>query len=341
MAVQTGSSSNVSPIFIGGPDRCGKTTLAGFLSSHSRIAIPAVGSNFWSYFYGQFGDISRKENFERCLAAMFRYKHALYFEPNPNRIREEYWRGKPGYAQLFAIFHIQYAERMGKPRWGDQSGLIERYANQIFANFPQAFVLHMLRDPRDRYEAQLSMWPEGKGKAGTAAARWNYSARLALENQARFPDRYKIIRYEDMVSRPVQVLEEICSLIGEEFEPEMLNMKEFPGHRKKMVGLIDVEIGPVPLSTDFIGRFLGRISRLDQHFLEEVAEKPMQIFGYTNSKIQLTKSEQLKFFLFHRPVNQARMRSWQIIETLQQMFPQWVQRRPSEKMIVSSETISQ
>ena len=48
------------PIYIGGLDRCGKTTMRAFLASHPRIAIPAVGSNMWTYFYGQYGD-SRKE----------------------------------------------------------------------------------------------------------------------------------------------------------------------------------------------------------------------------------------------------------------------------------------
>ena len=46
----------LGPIYIGGLDRCGKTTMRAFLVSHPNIAIPAVGSNMWTYFYGQFGD---------------------------------------------------------------------------------------------------------------------------------------------------------------------------------------------------------------------------------------------------------------------------------------------
>ena len=54
--------TNSRPIFIGGLDRCGKTTLRAFLVSHPNISIPAVGSNMWTYFYGQFGDLSDPEN---------------------------------------------------------------------------------------------------------------------------------------------------------------------------------------------------------------------------------------------------------------------------------------
>ena len=52
-----------APIFIAGLDRSGKTTLSGFLASHSNIAIPSVGSNMWTYFYGQYGDLGQPENF--------------------------------------------------------------------------------------------------------------------------------------------------------------------------------------------------------------------------------------------------------------------------------------
>ena len=77
------------PIFIGGPDRCGKTLLAAILGSHSRIAIPIVGSNLWTYFYGQFGDLSDDRNLERCLQALRAYKHARFLEADLDRVRRD------------------------------------------------------------------------------------------------------------------------------------------------------------------------------------------------------------------------------------------------------------
>jgi len=216
--------SGRGPIFIGGPDRCGKTTMRAFLASHPRIAIPAVGSNMWTYFYGQFADLSHPDNFERCLDAMLHYKHVVFLKPDPDRIRKEFWEGEPRYAQLFALFLKHFAEREGKPRWGVQTGLIERYADHIFAAYPGAKMIHMLRDPRDRYEASLAAWPSGKGRAGGAAASWLYSARVAKRNQQRYPDNYRIVRYETMVSEPESALKDICEFLNEEYSPSMLMM---------------------------------------------------------------------------------------------------------------------
>ena len=159
------------PIFIGGPDRCGKTTMRAFLASHPNIAIPAVGSNMWTYFYGQYGDLADNQNFERCLDDMLHYKHVAFLQPDAERIRREFKHGERSYARLFSLFLIHYAEREGKPRWGAQTGLIERYADQVMAAYPDSQMIHMVRDPRDRYEASLALWPKGKLRAGGAVAR--------------------------------------------------------------------------------------------------------------------------------------------------------------------------
>ena len=91
-----------APVFIGGPDRCGKTTMRAFLTSHPNIAIPPIGSNMWTYFYGQYGDLGEEGNFERCLGAMLGYKHVAQLQPDVERVRREFWAGEPTYARLFA-----------------------------------------------------------------------------------------------------------------------------------------------------------------------------------------------------------------------------------------------
>ena len=110
------------PILVGGVSQCGKTLICALLSSHPNIAISIKGSNLWTYFYRRYGDLSQRDNFERYLAAMLRYKHVLAL--NPNRIRKEFWQGEPTYARLFALLYMHYARQLGKPRWGVQSGFL-------------------------------------------------------------------------------------------------------------------------------------------------------------------------------------------------------------------------
>ncbi|HWQ14621.1 MAG TPA: sulfotransferase [Roseiflexaceae bacterium] len=321
------------PIFIGGPDRCGKTLLRALLVSHPNIAIPAVGSNYWSYFYGQFGDLGRRENFERCLAAMLRYKHAIFLKPDAARIRREFRQGAPTYARLFALFHEHYAEREGKPRWGDQTGLIERYADPIFAAYPDARMIHMIRDPRDRYEASLALHPHGKMRVGGATARWLYSVRLAERNRRRYPDRYMIVRYETLVCQPEATLRAICAFLGETFVPAMLTMEGAPGFREKGEHRAHEAGAESPISTAYIGRFRGAIPRREIAFMQQWAGRVMAAYGYEPEPIRLSARDWAAYALVDGPLNLARMLLWRTVEALQQAFPAQIRRRPSAGMM--------
>lgn len=323
------------PIFIGGPDRCGKTTMQAFLASHPNIAIPVVGSNMWSYFYGQFGSLARPENFERCLDALLRYKHARLLQPDPERIRQEFWQGEPSYARLFALFHEHYAERLGKPRWGDQTGLIERYADPIFAAYPDARMIHMLRDPRDRYQASLAKWPNGKLRAGGATARWLYSAMLAHRNARRYPERYRIVRFERLVRETENTLRELCNFLGEVYTPEILAMEVSPGHRRKLLGNQPLPPGKSPLSEEYIGCYRGQVDTREIAFMQSVAGGEMMRFGYLPAPVAFTAPQKLSYVAISWPANMARMAVWLGLEAVQHYLPRFAGRTPSRRMILN------
>ena len=316
------------PIFIGGLDRSGKTLLRGFLASHPNISIPAIGSNMWTYFYGQYGDLTVGRNFQRCLDAMLRYKHVAFLQPDPVRIRREFQAGPATYPRLFALIQAHAAERIGKPRWGDQSGLIERYADQIMRAYPRARIIQMIRDPRDRYEAASARWPGGRAGVGGAAARWLYSTRLADRNARRHPDRYLVVRYETLVQEPEQTIRAVCAFVGEPFLPEMLRMEGAEGYRDKLRQSADAD-GPAFLTTEFVGRFRGRVRDDDIAFIQLVARRMMTKHGYGLDRIGWSRPAQLRFALLGAPAGVLRMASWFLNEQVQQRLPAVHGRRPS------------
>lgn len=324
------------PIIIGGPDRCGKTLMRSLLAEHPNIAIPDTGSNLWTYFYGQYGDLGRPADFERCLAAMLRYKHVCSLAPDADRIRREFWQGEPTYGRLFALFHEHYAERQGKPRWGDQTGLIERYADPVFAAYPTAKMIHMIRDPRDRYEASLALWPKGKGRAGGATARWLYSAGLAQRNQRRYPDRYRVVLYETLVREPEATLREVCAFLGEEYTPAMLTLENAPSYRHKAAAVSDSPSRGEAISTAFIGRFRSTISKREIAFMQAYAGREMTAYGYELAPLCFSLRDWLAFYLLDCPANLARMVSWRTVEALQQNLPALFGRKLGNRMLVGA-----
>jgi hypothetical protein len=322
------------PIYIGGLDRCGKTTMQALLSSHPRIAIPPVGSNLWRLFYGQYGDLAREQNFERCLKAMLRYSHVQLLNPDPERIRREFRQGEATYARLFALLHEHYAQQQGKPRWGDQTGLLECYADHLFKADPEAKMIQMVRDPRDRYEASLARSPKGKGRAGGATARWLLSVRLAQRHTARYPDRYMVVRYETLVSQPEKTLVAVCDFLGEEYTPVMLTMSGAPYHRDKLMQKSGSNASEQILTDEFIGAYRGVVPPREIAFMQLWAGREMVAYGYELEPIHFSLGDWVSFFSTDFPANLLRALAWRGVEAVHDRLPMLFGRKPDPKYMV-------
>jgi hypothetical protein len=323
------------PIFIAGTDRAGKTLMSAVLSSHARIAVPAVGSNLWTLFYGRFGSLAVDAHFERCLDALLSYSHVRFLEPDAARLRAEFQRGEASYARLFGLLLQHYAERQGKPRWGDQTGLIEGYSDDVLRAYPDARMIHMLRDPRDRYDASLSIWPEGRLRAGGAVARWLYSARLARRNARRHGDRYRVVRYEEFVTDPTTVVGGICDFLSEAFDPMMLTLQGMPGYRQRLLEEAGDPTGDDSLiSPRYVGIHRGRVPAHELAFLEWRAGGEMRRIGYEPSGAPLPFSGRLRLALVDAPINEVRLRIWQARTSLSRWLPRVAGRKPSGRYLV-------
>jgi len=321
--------SGNGPIFIGGTDRAGKTLLAALLSSHSRISVPAVGSNLWTLFYGRFGDLADPGNLERCLAEMLEYKHVRFLAHDLDQVRHRLAAGAATYARLFALIQEQHAQRAGKPRWGDQTGLIEGYADAVLAAYPDAVMLHMIRDPRDRYDASITMWPEGKLRVGGATARWLYSAGHARRNLRRHGERYQVIRYEDLVGDTEDVLRGVCTFLGETYTPDMLTLDGIPTYRDKLLaGQTPGAARDAVISTAFVGSYRGRIPPRELAFLERCAGRLMRELGYRPDGVRLTGADRILFLAWDVPLNALRFTVWQARQAAALRFPRIAGRTP-------------
>ena len=208
------------PVFIGGLAFSGKTPLRIALSAHSHLHLTRRTA-MWSTYYERFGDLSDPANLHRCLSEMLSDPGVASLEPDRLDVERRFAAGPPTYARLVAAVHQQHAERQGKARWGDQMGMIEQYADRVLSSYPAARMIHMIRDPRERYRAAAHVHRQLPGKLGWETARWRHSAQLALRNRRRFPERYRVLRYERLCADPEAALREMCAFIGEDYEPTM------------------------------------------------------------------------------------------------------------------------
>jgi hypothetical protein len=303
-----------NPVYIAGADRSGTSLLFALLASHPNISM-VRRTNMWRYFYGQFGDLGQSQNFERCLTAMLQYKRLEHLDPDPERIRREFWQWEPTYGRLFALFHEHHAERQGKSRWGDKSLHTEHYTNQVFKEYPQAKIIHMIRDPRDRYASILKRHKTDSRRIISATARWMYSMRNADRYQKRYPARYMVLRYETLAQFPEDSLRDICTFIGEPYLPEMLTMKGSSTHMQAGNSSFG-DIEPGVISTKAINRFRQVLNVDEWWFIQLSSGKTMKAYDYQLEPVHLSLSERMRFLFFDFPVKRARVAGWMARETI-------------------------
>ena len=270
------------PIFLAGVDRTGIGFLGELLEDHPDIAMTRR-TNFWSYYDGRFGDLSDPENFERCLATIQRNARMQRLQPQPERLRQEFLKGEQTYPNLFALLCEHNMERLGKSRWGDKSLGSERYADRILTAYPQAKMIHIIRDPRDRYASQFMHRGVGRGKLGAGVTIWLTSVQLAEQNQQKYGvDRYKIVQYEALVQDPDTVLKDICNFIEVVYTPEMFVMEGASAIDEKG------SRAARPISSASIGRFRTDLPAKEISFIQTCTAKKMMQYGYQPAPLQLT-----------------------------------------------------
>lgn len=303
------------PIFLAGIERSGTSLLYALLASHPAIAMTRR-TNLWTYFYNRYGNLNDPANFEQCLSMMMQYKRLRLLNPDPDRIQREFLAGEKSYSRLFALLEEHYAQSQGKDRWGDKSLNTERYVDHIFSAYPGAKVIHMIRDPRDRFASAKTRWKKMKGMAGAGTAMWLQSVNLAQRNHARYPHQYLVIRYETLVAQPEETLSEVCKFIGEPYDPQMLTMKGSPRLLEKGSNSSYGKRKPGAISTDSIARYRKILHPTDIAFIQSIAFKEMGQYDYAIDELNLSTYEQIRYLFLDWPSNLLRMFAWSIKESI-------------------------
>jgi hypothetical protein len=304
-----------TPIFIAGPDRSGTSLMFALLASHPNISM-VRRTNMWRYFHERYGDLSDTGNFERCLSDMTRYNRMKHLKPDAERIRSEFLNGEANYGRLFSLFHLHNAERIGKPRWGDKSLHTEHYADRVLREYPNAKIIHMTRDPRDRYASVRKRHGRDTPRLGGSTGRWLFSMNQALRNQKRYPNQYKIVCFEDITRDPQGTMRDVCAFIGEEFAPEMMNMSGAAEHTNVGGNSSFEKIEPGKISQKPVGRYREVLSNLEILYIQMFTGKFMQQLGYKKEPVKLSAGEMLRFYGRLLPASLVRMFGWILLTTL-------------------------
>jgi hypothetical protein len=200
-----------APIFIGGMFKSGTTLLRSMLAQHS-----AIVSGLETYWFDLTRGDSSPDATERALARL-----ATYFDLAPAIVRGFFDRSASAEAFLDQLMrHV--ASRAGKRRWAEKTPGNIAVVDRIWAFWPQAQMVHIVRDPRDVYASSIeaSKWQD----PGLFAEQWTSTIGAGARQIAALApsgDLYHVLRYEDLVEDPERTMRAVVDFLGEAWEPQV------------------------------------------------------------------------------------------------------------------------
>ena len=215
--------------FIVGVGRSGTTMLRLMLDAHPDLAIPPE-----THFVPDLIDaIAAGATPEQAAATMTAVRQwgDLHTDPADVVARwERLDRFEPGPA--LRAFYAIYAERRGKPRYGEKTPAYVRNMIKIEGAMPEARFIHVIRDGRD---VALSRWKRTLGDkdpapASLVAETWARRVRRARRH-GRKVSHYLELRYEDLVTDTEPNLRQIAEFLELPWNPGMLTYYEHAAER--------------------------------------------------------------------------------------------------------------
>jgi hypothetical protein len=263
-----------APIFIVGSGRSGTTLLRNMLNRHPAIAV-CRETDFYHYVYmrrRRFGSLANPQNRRRLIAEYLATQRIQRMQLNRDELAAKLQNEGLTYDKFFAAFLEYYACVQGKRRCGEKTPQHAYFAGTLCQWYPDARVIHLLRDPRDTVSSLLHL-PSAPNEVMGGANLWLRRNLAARRLQHR--PQYLLVRYESLVSRPEAELRRVCQFVGEEYSPLMLEPKADPTADRPWF-----QRAEQPVTTGRVGAWREELTAEQAGLIEWVVGHQMAEFGY-------------------------------------------------------------
>jgi hypothetical protein len=272
------------------------------LNSHPAIAVPDETKIFEAFvpLLPLYGDLRQAALLRRLVSDVlaWRWVRRLPSVPDVEAILRSVER--PTLGGVFEALLSLWARGQGKARWGEKTPNHLYFWPFIEAAFPQARVVHIVRDGRDVALSQVKA-PFGPKTIATAAERWvRFVECIHAIGLSIGPGRYLEARYEDLLAWPRETITRILQLIGEPYDPMVLQF-HVDAATAGTDSVNDANIRK-PLLVGNTGKWQDGLSRRQLIVFEAIGGQALDVYGYARA----TAAKPMRGFerAFYRYVHQ-------------------------------------
>jgi len=271
------------PFFIVGSGRSGTTLLQALIDAHPNLAIPPESHLYdrIAPVFDTYGDLTLQSNRLHFIADLLAdaYIKQWRLDVTPEEIEARVIRGDR-VGVIDALFWL-YAKRHGARRWGDKTPDHIRCLDAIRADFPDAKLIHLVRDGRDRAEARRRMiW--GPSTPFGMAREWRDEVMLwKVFCDKHGTDGTLVVRYEDLVREPRETMKRIFEFLDEPYVDTVSSYASTPLTRTLSTTQSEwhSSLGR-GISAKKVGIYKRALTRREIEIFESVALDALVEYGY-------------------------------------------------------------
>jgi len=220
------STRSTAPVFVVGCPRSGTTLLYDMLLSAGGFAVYLAESNVFNLLVPRFGNPGVKSNRRRLLDVWLQTKlfRAGHIDPSPLQARLDAECHHAG--DFLKIFMEEICRTQQVNRWADNSPEEILYLPLIKRLFPNALVVHIIRDGRDA-AASLNKqgWIRplpGDRRLLASGMYWEWIVRKGRSYGKSLGEDYTELHFEDLIASPKQILADLGKFLDHDLDYERI-----------------------------------------------------------------------------------------------------------------------
>jgi len=279
--------------FVVGVNRSGTTLLRVMLDAPPELTFPPE-----THFVPELIEATegRDATPEALLATITKQREWGDFGLTEEELLERFRAIRPLNAgDALRAFYSAYAERVGKPRWGEKTPIYVKSMRKIERALPEARFVHVIRDGRD---VALSIRDRAvkEHPIDRIAERWVRRITRARE-QAKRLEHYEEIRYESLILDTRPTLERVCEFFELGWDDALLDYhqrsadrlaemeRELPDDGKRTTLSVERRMATHARTTEKpdprrVSRWREGMDRGDRELFESIAGPLLVELGY-------------------------------------------------------------
>jgi uncharacterized protein YcgL (UPF0745 family) len=228
-----GSIKDNKIVFLTGSSRSGTTLISNLLAVHSDI-ISCPENGFILTHFSKFKaktsfDKKDMDNFVKHLWIRKRLMKSVWAHDD-NKLLDLFASNEEGFNFELACKTVYQSYRPNKQAklYIDKNPSHLNFLEPLNQAFSQPKFIVIVRDYRDRYLSLINLKKKSKIKLLSLRGNsWKRHQQNALKFQAKNPNQILLLKYENLLANPEQILTEVCEFLDLSFQSTLLEHESF------------------------------------------------------------------------------------------------------------------